>query len=520
MAERNDTIPKTAICVISQKKRERDRTNLQMCMNKAKYSFEYSVANKDCETNADDYDLQLSRVCPLTHPQQNPYPPLFGGIPLADVNFWVRTFFRGVKGAGRPEVNEKHKETVEIHISSATKRARTTHEHINTELMDPVTDTQAADPPLRFTRRTRTRTTNDSMEDATPAVPPPEVIPERNTRSDHKKRTHTTFNTRALICTLNLLLFLACAVCHFGRPCSPQYDGQPRKGNWPTLANEQQKATYQKTEMNVKRYKRKNAKKTQTDKDEKRTNTTHERRIRIEQTARDPLQGILWDTPRWDRYQEAHHFNDKVESSRYYTANKINTDTPMPARKTDGCLTICECVGSAPQGLTTEITEAGQEEPMLDDTISLSGPAGSAGSKRERSRMEEGDTDGTAESGLQGHTHLTSKLQHLSTGASPPQARGKVTDGQLKDPSTLMKFLEDISMEEEPAQGLTYGDILEEAGKRSTFGILGQNKVAWHASITRGSPTAERTSGRLTGCTGVGRSPWCAPFPRARGCAK
>ena len=111
---------------------------------------------------------------------------------------------------------------------------------------------------------------------------------------------------------------------------------------------------------------------------------------------------------------------------------------------------------------------------MVDDTISLSGPAGSAGSKRERSRMEEGDTDGTAESGLQGHTHLTSKLQHLSTGANPPQARSKVTDGQLKDPSTLMKFLEDISMEEEPAQGLTYGDILEEAGKRSTFGILGQ----------------------------------------------
>eukprot|EP00976_Prorocentrum_cordatum_P021965 448335-Prorocentrum_minimum.AAC.1 len=81
---------------------------------------------------------------------------------------------------------------------------------------------------------------------------------------------------------------------------------------------------------------------------------------------------------------------------------------------------------------------------MMDDTVSLSGPAGSAGSKRERSRMEEGDTDGTTESGLEGHTHLTNKLQHLSTGASPPQARGKVTDGKLKDPSTLMKFLEDI----------------------------------------------------------------------------
>ena len=306
------------------------------------------------------------------------------------MNFWVRTFFRGVKGAGRPEVNEKHKETVEIHISSATTRARTTHEHINTELMDPVTDTQAADPPLRFTRRTRTRTTNTSMEDATPAVPPPEVIPERNTKSDHEKRTHTTSNTRALIRTLNLLLFLACAVCHFGRPCSPQYDGQPRKGNWPTLANDQQKTTDQKTEMNVKRYKRKNAKKTQTDKDEKRTNTTHERRIRIEQTARDPLQGTLWDTPRWDRYQEAHHLNDKVESSRYYIASKINTDTPMSARKTDGCLTICECVGSTPQGLT-ESTK--QKKDTLTHTVNRNWTSVNWG----RAVMQDGKNANTAQ---------------------------------------------------------------------------------------------------------------------------
>jgi hypothetical protein len=38
---------------ISRKNQERD-----LCMNKAKYSFEYSVANKDCETNADVYNLQ------------------------------------------------------------------------------------------------------------------------------------------------------------------------------------------------------------------------------------------------------------------------------------------------------------------------------------------------------------------------------------------------------------------------------------------------------------------------------
>ena len=35
-----------------------DRTNTRTHINKAKYSFEYSVANKDCETNADVYDLQ------------------------------------------------------------------------------------------------------------------------------------------------------------------------------------------------------------------------------------------------------------------------------------------------------------------------------------------------------------------------------------------------------------------------------------------------------------------------------
>ena len=58
-----------------------------------------------------------SRARPLTLPQQNPYPPLFDGIPFHNVNFWVRSFFRDVKGAGRPENVEKHKKTEIIRTS-------------------------------------------------------------------------------------------------------------------------------------------------------------------------------------------------------------------------------------------------------------------------------------------------------------------------------------------------------------------------------------------------------------------
>eukprot|EP00976_Prorocentrum_cordatum_P001860 37474-Prorocentrum_minimum.AAC.1 len=84
----------------------------------------------------------------------------------------------------------------------------------------------------------------------------------------------------------------------------------------------------------------------------------------------------------------------------------------MSARKAGGYLTICEYAGSAPQGLTKEITEAGQEEPMMDDTVSLSGPAGSAGSKRE---IEDG-----------GRRHRRDSRERLG-GAHPPDQQASAS---------------------------------------------------------------------------------------------
>eukprot|EP00959_Pyramimonas_sp_CCMP1952_P086988 1819674-Pyramimonas_sp.AAC.2 len=68
--------------------------------------------------------------------------------------------------------------------------------------------------------------------------------------------------------------------------------------------------------------------------------------------------------------------------------------------------------------------------------------------------MEEGETDGTVDSGMDAHTGISHKLGALSTGVGTPLARGTVTDGQLTDPAILLQYLADISLEEEPAQGL------------------------------------------------------------------
>eukprot|EP00959_Pyramimonas_sp_CCMP1952_P423733 8875984-Pyramimonas_sp.AAC.1 len=199
-----------------------------------------------------------------------------------------------------------------------------------------------------------------------------------------------------------------------------------------------------------------------------RMDTTHEPHKQIEYVIEKPPQGKPRHIFSWERCRTAHLERNKLKIPQNVIANEIINNVTLHTRLPDNQLTLCNHAMSVPQELAGVAAEAEHIDSMQDDA-SLSEPAGSE--KRDREQMEEGETEGAVESRADARTGLSHKIGALSTTVGTPMARGTVTDGQLTNQAVLMQYLADISLEDEPAQGLTYGEILKESGRRSKYGI-------------------------------------------------
>ena len=137
------------------------------------------------------------------------------------MNSWVRSFFRDVKGAGRPYLTEKCTKPEKFTKSFAEESTNTpndTEKHARNQHMSDILTYQQ---PPRFQRRRPKRDPRPPTTDQ-----PEEMEATQNTQVNTRNITpntrSTTRLTRLILLLTLILAFAACAVCFCNHRFSPE----------------------------------------------------------------------------------------------------------------------------------------------------------------------------------------------------------------------------------------------------------------------------------------------------------
>ena len=412
------------------------------------------------------------------------------------MNSWVRSFFRDVKGAGRPYLTEKCTKPEKFTKSFAKESTNTlndTEEHDRNQHMSDILTYQQ---PPRFQKRRTKRNPRPPTTDQ-----PEEMEATQDTQVNTKNITpntrSTTGVTRLILLLTLILVFAACAVCFCDHRFSPET-------NWPKQWQTEPHRSENKSEQ-IKE-------------------TSYQ--LRLCNLKNEKLKTFaIYAVCRFDRrfphktnwakqWQKDPHRNENKSAQIKETPYRVRLCNPknetvttklLRKPKTNTCLPLTQITQ------TTQTNSQAPDSPPPLENPPQPGPEAPVGMEEEatpadssvsgkRSRevtMDDLDEESSENPRGTSRTGLSDRFQKTDIGAQ--QKWVSANDTVLEDPAVLAQFIQDIREGAEPPLGPTYGDIHETLGDTAAHGIIGSTRTAWHPSTKVGAPAGGGTLRQLNG---------------------